>query len=242
MKKVIMLVMVFVFSLVSISFADGIGVYSEGYKMGQLTKFSVKGLIFKSGEGELLLGVDSTPYALEEVDNKGNKIVTEVNPWYFSSINTKMHEKINSNLGEYVAIKYKQSHIKNPDVDTDYEVIDVVNISRDKNYTAGPCKAEKFVSGMKSSGVRAGRIVKASSKGIGFKSYEILIQQGNSGNQFMSMSISADEKLYECATKYLLAGRQVKITYSESFLNLSMLSRDTNYDIVKIEPVHGFDQ
>ncbi len=66
------------------------------------------------------------------------------------------------------------------------------------------------------------------------------MQQGNSGSQFHDMSISKDKALYDCAIKFLKAGQKVKVFYSQSHLNMSF-SRNTTYDIVKIEPVKGLN-
>ena len=232
--KVKTLVVIGTMAISSMSYAGGLGTYSTGARMGQLTKFSVKGLMFKSGEGQMLMGSESTPLIVKDKD--GNK--KTINPWYFSSYDKNIQSKLDQNIGEYVVLDYKQARVKNPNVDTEYEITKVSTIGDTLSKT---CMANNFTNGHKSEGKRVGRIVKASSKGTIAKSWEILIQQGNSGNQFKHMSISDDQDLFNCAMDYLRAGQKVKITYDESFMNMNVFGRDTNYDIIKIEPVKGLD-
>lgn len=237
MKKVIISFLVLGLLGFTGSYAAGFGEYSHGFRMGELTKFSVKGFVFKSGEGQMLVGSESSPLVITETDSDGNTKKKVINPWYFSVSPDnmgKMKNKMMSELGNYVVIEYKQSHVKSPKVDTDYEPVAVLSITKPINKV---CVAKKFDSGSNSEGVRVGRIVKASNKGRISNSYEITIQMGNSGNQFKNMSISEDDKLYECAIEYLKAGQKVKIYYDESFFNLNRMNRNTKYDIVKIEPI-----
>lgn len=218
--------------------ANAIGIYSTGYRMGQLTKFSIKGIFTKSGEGEMLVGSESTPLIITSTDSEGNTTRKVINPWKFSSTNKSMQDKLASNIGDYVYVTYKQAQVHNPlGTDTDYEITSVNSIESPINKV---CIANAYEKGSKSTGTRVGRVIKASSKGTFVKSYEITMQQGNSGNQFHKMSISKDKELYKCAIDYLKAGQKVKIYYSQSLLNLS-LSRSTTYDIVKIEPVKGLN-
>lgn len=221
--------------------AAGLGEYSKGYRIGQIPKFSIKGLMFKSGEGQMLVGNESTPLVITSTDSDGNTYRKVINPWYFSVSDKAMQAEIQKVVGDYVVIGYTQAKIKSPTVDTDYEVTSVEGLSKSPNKT---CEASSWSSGSKSSGVRVGRIVKASLRGTFSNSWEITIQQGNSGNQFKAMSISKDKSLYDCAVAYLKSGKKVKITYDQSHLNLEkfMGTRDTSYDIVKIEPVKGLGE
>lgn len=216
------------------SYAGGLGEYSNGYRMGEVTKFSMKGLMMKSGEGQMLMGSESTPYIT--TDSDGNK--TTINPWYFSVSDKVMRGKVNNAIGQYVVVGYSQSHIKNINVDTSYEITSVEGISQPR--TEG-CTASNYTSGIKSEGKRTGRIVKASSKGVMVDSWEIMIQQGNSGNQFKNMSISKDQTLYDCAVEFLKAGQKVVIEYDQSAVNLNVFGRNTTYDVISIQPVRGLN-
>lgn len=234
MKRITLVVFILAMFVPVMCFAEGMGEYSHGYRMGQLTKFSIKGLMMKSGEGQMLMGSESTPYTQTTGEGEDEE-TKEVNPWRFSSTNTDIQNKLTANIGEYVVLEYSQARIKSPGMDTEYEIKDVLPIAEP---IQDVCVATSYDKGSKSAGSRVGRIVKASNRGTMFKSHEILIQQGNSGSQFKNMSISNDDALYDCAIKYLMAGQKVKITYSESFVTFGV-SRDTHYDITKIEPVKG---
>ncbi len=219
--------------LSSLSFAEGagFGTYSEGYRMGQLSKFSVKGMMFKSGEGQLLMGREGTPYVITSSNGDGGSKQKVINPWYFSADPT-MVDEINNYAGKYVYIEYKQAQIKSPKYDTDYMVTDIKPVTRkDLSRTC----VDDSASGKKSEGFRIGRIVKVSKKGHLAKTYEVMIQVGNAGNQFKAMSISSDE-MYRCALEALQGGRKVKVNYIQSFLR-NPLAQDTSYNIHSIEPL-----
>ena len=62
--------------------------YSEGYRSGELIKFSHKGVVFKTWEGELSQGLS------------GNKIFA------FSTLDKALVEKLKSYQGQYVKITY----------------------------------------------------------------------------------------------------------------------------------------
>lgn len=214
------------------AYAAGAGTYSHGFRIGELTKFSVKGLTSwtKSGEGQMLLGNESTPYKTPGDNPK------EINPWRFSAMDKAIQAKLNQNMGEYVVLGYNQARVKYPNVDTEYEITSVEQLQPKLTKT---CMAKKWEKGAKTkAGKRVGRIVKASTKGTAIKSWELLIQQGNAGNQFKHMSISSDEDLYKCAIEFLKTGQKVKITYTEKYMSLG---EETNYDIIKIEPKGGMN-
>ena len=210
----------------------GMGVYSEGYRMGQVTKFSVKGWATKSGEGQMLMGREGTPYAIHSTDSDGHTTKKVINPWYFSA-NVNKKNAINEFAGEYAWIRYEQAQIKNPlAYDTDYMVKEIAGPTRTE--MTRPCN-DPSASGSRSEGFRVGRIVKASSKGHLSKSFEIIIQVGNSGNQFKNMSISSPA-LYNCAVGVLKSGKKVKVEYVESHFH-NPLGSDTSYSVKSINPL-----
>ena len=183
------------------------------------------------------MGRESVPYIKTWTDTDGKVHRKVINPWYFSSTNKKLWPKINAYKGQYVIMEYKQAHIKLPNVDTDYEILNIEPIHEKLNKV---CRAKNYIKGSKSEGFRVGRIVKASSKGTLVNSYEIMLQVGNSGSQFKNLSIT-DPDLFKCAVDYLKAGQKVTITYSESIINLNLLSRETKYDVISIEPIRDLN-
>ena len=196
--------------------------YSEGYRMGTIDKVSRKGLINKSVEGQMLMGREGTPYS--KGSGEGKEIV---NPWYFSA-EDRMFSAINDSSG-YVFVKYEQVHLNlGLSYDTEYLVKEITPVTR-KMPTK--CNIKTDGVGIKSKGKRSGRIVKATNKGTVIKTFEILIQVGNSGNQFKHMSIN-DKNLYDCAVEVLQSGKKVDVYYTESHINTSF--RETSYTVTKI--------
>ncbi|MFA6028421.1 MAG: hypothetical protein WC969_01070 [Elusimicrobiota bacterium] len=209
----------------------GVGSYSDGYRMGVLSKFSVKGMFKKSGEGELLLGQDSSV----AYDGTGDDRKM-INPWAFSSDESQAPD-IQKYRGQFVVVKYHQVQI--PDFtqrETDYNLVEIAPVDT----TAKPKTAcESDVKGRDSEGFRVARIVKASYKGLNKKSYEIMLQVGGSGNEFQEMSVSSEE-MYQCALSWLKSGGKATVWYRESFF-FNPLERNTGYDIAKIEPMPSLD-
>lgn len=204
----------------------GLGEYSNGYRLGVINKFSEKGVISKSFEGEMLLGKDSTPYS-KIVDVKSGK-KAYYNPWRFSAPKS-MAGSINAIVGSQpVVVHYTQAVFANALAqDTDYSVDKVYAIN--KTFT-DTCKTT--AKGAKSEGVRVGRIVKASVKGNINKTYELMMQIGDSGGQFVNMSTNEDS-IYQCAVRALMSGKAVKVGYKQGFFELF---NDTSYAVIDISP------
>ncbi len=197
----------------------GVGGYSDGYRMGRITKFSVKGFLVKSGEGELTLGKESTAWVVRNGDSKVVK-----NPWAFST-SASAASIIEKYQGQYVWVKYQQAMLASPGRDTEYTVEEITNVTKQ----TPSCTAESNDAGMKSNGVRTGRIVKASKKGTIAKTWEVTLHL--SGNQFVEMSIT-DEKMYTCAIDWLKSGREVNLHYVQKIFNVSL--NDTDYRVLKL--------
>lgn len=169
------------------------------------------------------MGKDSTP--AYKTNSKG--IRTYCNPWAFSVSDRSIAEKLNPLVGSMpVVIHYTQAMLNNPLAqDTDYTVDGVYGISK-KFDESRKTKAQ----GAKSEGVRTGRIVKVSTKGNVVKTYEILMQVGDSGSMFLAMS-TKDSSMYQCAIRALQSGLSLKVEYKQSFFELV---NDSNYEILSI--------
>ena len=77
--------------------------YSDGWRMGMLSKVSLRGNpLFKSVEGELLMGNDSSATVVKEADE-----VQFANPWEFSAARSQLPE-LQQIGGKTVAIHYRQ--------------------------------------------------------------------------------------------------------------------------------------
>ena len=87
--------------------------------------------------------------------------------------------------------------------------------------------------GSYSEGVRAGELIKFSSKGVIIKTWEGEISQGVSEGQLFKFSVEDDEKEVIQNLKDL-QGKYVKLHYFERFKNIFWLG-DTKYFITKVE-------
>lgn len=117
MKKRVFLLLAMVLSLWLVPGCHGCGAgYSEGDRVGTITKFSRKGLVNKSWEGEMNLG------GLKQTDNK-----TTPNVWQFHTSDA-MAPKIEEAMkkGEPVTLHYRQWAVSPMFTqDSDYDVTEV---------------------------------------------------------------------------------------------------------------------
>lgn len=74
--------------------------YSEGYRAGLLQKFSNKGSIFKTYEGEIILSSISSTRDVALASEK----------FYFSLINKNLVRQFDTLQGQYVIVHYKQKN------------------------------------------------------------------------------------------------------------------------------------
>jgi hypothetical protein len=96
--------------------------YGEGVRVGEVMKFSHKGFIWKSWEGELLLN-----------EFRFNKEGDGGNVFKFSTQDKAVAERVNSVLSKSgkVKIQYRQWFLKPIWVDSPYEVINIEAVAKD---------------------------------------------------------------------------------------------------------------
>lgn len=94
--------------------------YSEGVRVGTIQKFSMKGYISKSWEGELVM--EGT-----KLSSQGNN-VRGGNVWKFSVRDKQVAATIGEAImsGKYVALKYCQGVFTFGQTDTTYEITKAV--------------------------------------------------------------------------------------------------------------------
>jgi len=91
--------------------------YSEGTRAGQLIKFSEKGVLFKTHEGELNMG------GLRTGDAKDG---LEGNLWKFSVLDENVVKKLEEAEGKRVKLSYKERYKAMAwQGDTNYFIVDV---------------------------------------------------------------------------------------------------------------------
>lgn len=95
--------------------------YSDGDRTGQIVKFSRKGILIKSWEGELNLGGFKT----KSTDNGGSQVVPNV--WEFTVLSDDMVVKVQQAMaaGKGVKVSYRQWLVSPISMDSSYEVLGV---------------------------------------------------------------------------------------------------------------------
>lgn len=90
--------------------------YSEGYRAGLLQKFTHKGNIFKTYEGELILSSVTS----------NNNVALASEKFFFSVVNDSLAHKLDTLQGMFVIVHYRQKNGRLPwKGDTPYFVDDV---------------------------------------------------------------------------------------------------------------------
>lgn len=103
------------------SFLAMVGGRSEGKRIGVITKFSYKGLAFKSYEAEMVMGGLTTAS-----DGNGGSTLA-ANVWRFSVRNPVVAKKVEELVGKRVMVNYKQSMVAFI-TDTTYDAISVEEV------------------------------------------------------------------------------------------------------------------
>lgn len=103
MKKIVFWIILFlVLFIAAFTYWKFEFTYSDGYRAGLLQKFSHKGTIFKTYEGEMILSsVES---------NTHQAIASE--KFYFSVTDEPIAQKMEMMQGEYIVVHYKQKNGK----------------------------------------------------------------------------------------------------------------------------------
>lgn len=119
---VVLTICLILFAMVFGAVFNGIST-SDGKRVGVLTKFSYKGLIYKSYEGELNMGG-----VRNRTDGEGRNTVV-ANVWQFSCSNPTVAKQLEDLIGKEVVIKYHQS-FAGVSRDTSYDVVSVEEVKR----------------------------------------------------------------------------------------------------------------
>ena len=229
MKRSLLIIFIIMLFPISVAFSAGDN-YSEGYRLGRVIKYSVKGYMTKSGEGQMMMGREGTEWITGSGDSK-----TVRNPWAFSSVLDKSN-LINGYIGKYAVIHYEEVQLNNRmSYDTPYRVLDVQKVNKTLPFNdifEIPCPM-----GEKSQGIRVGRIVKVSKKGRMVDTCEIIVQVGNSGGTFVPMSIT-DPAMYDHAIKVLYSSKMVNVHYVDVGISNIMSFNDSKYRVWKIEYIN----
>ena len=235
MKYLFTALMLFCLSYSSGSSATPLFVYNHGYVMGELNKIDLIGLNRRVVTGEVSIGNNSF--------NAGNDVRNELrgdyvlnNPWNFCG-DQEFYEKLVGPIGEFVVIEYRtpkkssllQCQSKN-------EIVAVYPLARGNPENVMLESAKISISG-KPYGVSVGRIVNAQKSDRYGDNWSVVIQVGNSGNDFRYLQI-VDSDLYALALDCLSSATKVKMYHVERIHGVTPTDRSHAY-VWRIETKSG---
>ena len=98
--------------------------YSEGYRAGLLQKFSKKGVIFKTYEGEMILSSVRSSADIALASEK----------FFFSVPSAEVAQKFDQIQGEYIVLHYKEKKGALPWIGDTRYLVDSVKVSEHNPY------------------------------------------------------------------------------------------------------------
>ena len=210
-------------------------VYNHGYVMGELNKVDLIGLNRRIVAGEVSIGNNSFSAGndVRDVLHSGYSLN---NPWNFCG-DQEFYEKLLGPIGEFVVIEYKtpkkssllQCQWKN-------EIVAVYPLARGNPSNVVLESAKISISG-KPYGVSVGRIVNAQKSDRHGDYWSVVIQVGNSGNEFRYLQI-VDSELYAFALDCLSSATKVKLYHVERIHGARPTDRSDAY-VWRIETKPG---
>jgi hypothetical protein len=210
-------------------------VYNHGYVMGELNKVDLIGPNRRIVTGEVSIGNNSF--------NEGNNVRDELrgdyvlnNPWSFCGTQG-FYEKVVAHIGEFVVIEYRTPKSSSLlQCQSRNEIVAVYSPAHDKPSNVILESTKISLSG-KPYGVSVGRIVNARKSDRHDDNWSVVIQVGNSGNDFRYLQI-VDAELYEFALDCLSKATKVKLYYVERIHGVTPTDRSDAY-VWRIETKSG---
>lgn len=215
--------------------ANSLFVYNHGFVMGELNKVDLVGPNRHVVAGEVSIGNNS--FSDENGMRsalKGDYVLN--NPWGFCGAED-YYEHLVDRMGEFVVIEYrtpkKSSLLQCPSMN---EIIGVYPVSRSdpQSYVS---ESSKINIAGKAYGVSVGRIVNAQKSDKYNDNWSVVIQVGNSGNDFRYLQI-IDSDLYAFALDCLSTGTRVKLYHVERIHGTTLSEQSQSY-VWKIETKSG---
>lgn len=219
-------------------------VYERGYAMGYLNRSTVLGFPIRTLEGSLQLGVDSsdltiidpdclarergsaTPMnAAGEAERNLGALSTqplcqkEINPWRFSSMNLSMQKILETNTGRPVLVYY--SGYRLVFFTSTYHIIKSIwPVVQDRPMPSSSYDASSTYPLSQlvhyGRGILEGRFVRANVVNNIRQNYEVSIQLGPAGDNFVDMNLASSD-LYDYIVESMAVGQYVRIYYLELF-------------------------
>lgn len=210
-------------------------VYNHGYVMGELNRVDFIGINRQLVAGEVSIGNNSFSGGNDAPDElRGDYILS--NPWGFCG-DQGFYENLVDHIGEFVVIEYKTPKKSSllPCQSTN-EIVAVYPLSRG-NQPGLALESTKISIPGKPYGVSVGRIVNAQKSDKHSKNWSVVMQIGNSGNDFRYLRI-VDSELYALALDCLSSATKVKIYHVDRIQGATKPDRSEAF-VWKIETKQG---
>jgi hypothetical protein len=210
-------------------------VENHGYVMGELNKVDLIGPNRRIVAGEVSIGNNSFSAGNDVRDElRGDYVLN--NPWNFCGTE-EFYEKLVAPIGEFVVIEYRTPKSSSLlQCQSRNEIVAVFPLSRGNPSSVVLESAKISVSG-KPYGVSVGRIVNAQKSDRYGENWSVVIQVGNSGNDFRYLQI-VDSDLYAFALDCLSSATKVKLYHVERIHGATPTDRGDAY-VWKIETKSG---
>lgn len=215
--------------------------FEEGYVLGTLARVSSRGVIIQTLEGEIKLGVTSTrggyidtdcfdretrsiPQENREArDQRRQRALQQctvvINPWPFSHLNERLLTNFEQISGQLLMVFYR-TYMWVPFTDTNNYISHVYFVNPELLKIGDVYDASHLMPVTRTfhyaTGIFEGRIVKAAMEGVVRKTYELIIQLGNTGDIFHQVSVS-DKRLFDFALKAMSTGHYLRISYFQLY-------------------------
>ena len=164
----------------------------------------------------------------------GNYILS--NPWSFCG-DQAAYEELANFIGEFVVVEYKTPKKSSLlQCQSTNEIVAVYPVSRDKPSNQVLESTRISIAGQPY-GVSVGRIVNAQKSDKYDKNWSVVVQVGNSGNDFRYLQI-IDSDLYDFALDCLGSGTKVKVYHVERIHGTRRPDRSDTY-VWRIETKPG---
>ena len=194
-----------------------------GFVMGQLSKIRFEGNTGKIIQGTIFLGKESEARRSRSGKHSNQPRDAIRNPVRFCA-ESRWTNRLDEILGEYVVVQFKTPKKSSLiQCDGDMELLDAYRITKE-NYRFDYSEWNNIPSANSLNFGRieivVGRIVSAIESGKHLISREIIVQEGNSGDNFISLKID-HEDLFNFAVHCLQFGTRVKVYHGEKFAHSS---------------------
>lgn len=210
-------------------------VYNHGYVMGELNGVDFIGPNRKVVTGEVSIGNFSFSGGNNARDEfRGDYVLR--NPWSFCG-DKEFYEKLVNQIGEFAVIEYKTPKKSSLlQCQSPNEIVALYSVSRG-NSSNLVLESSKINIAGKPYGVSVGRVVNAQKSDKYNDNWSVVIQVGNSGNDFRYLQI-IDSDLYALALDSLSTATKVKLYYVERIHGATRTDRSDPY-VWRIETKPG---